>query len=98
MPCVPGGRSCSFISSTTPAPFAPLLLSDSVIVPTLLPWASFISTTVLAALVAAQKTMVDDTAAMNSCWCFMAPNYSGLYASCDDLGCHHRGTEPQRKS
>ena len=27
----------------------------------------------------------------------MATNYSGLYASCDDLGCHHRGTEPQRK-
>src|ERR1700726_4496419 len=71
---VPGGKSCSLSSS--PTPFAPFPFSHNIIVPTLLPWASFTSTTVLAALDSARRMIVDDTAATNSRLCFMATNYS----------------------
>jgi hypothetical protein len=50
-------------------------------VPTLLPWASFISTTVLAALASDQRTIVDDTAATKNRLCFMDTNYNQA-ASC----------------
>src|SRR5579863_1912599 len=76
MPCVPGGRSCRFKSSTTPAPFSPVPLSTIVTVPTLLPWASFISTTVLAALASEKRAIVDDTAATKNCLCFMGTDYN----------------------
>src|SRR5579862_7162560 len=71
MPCVPGGRSCNLRSSPTPVP-----LSDIVTEPTLLPWASFISTTVLAALASDQKMIVDDTAAMKNRLCFIGTDYN----------------------
>jgi hypothetical protein len=57
-------------------PFEPVPLSDIVIVPTLLPWASFIWTTVLAALASDQKIIVNVTAAMNNRLFFMAPDYN----------------------
>src|SRR5271167_2338929 len=76
MPCVPGGRSCRFSSSPTPPPPGPVPLSVIVTEPTLLPWASFTSTTVLAALASDQRMIVDDTAAMKNPWCFIATNYN----------------------
>src|SRR5579863_22709 len=76
MPCLPGGRSCKSRSSPTPAPCLPVPLSTIVTVPTLLPWASFISTTVLAALDSVQRTMADDTAAVKNRLCFMVTNYN----------------------
>src|SRR5580658_1071293 len=76
MPCVPGGKSCRLRSSPTPALFSPVPLSAIVTVPTLLPWASFISTTVLAALASDQRTIVDDTAATKNRLCFMDTDYN----------------------
>src|ERR1700722_3229485 len=76
MACLPGGRSCRLRSRPTPAPFAPVPLSDNVTVPTLLPWASFISTTVLAAVDSAKRMIVVDTAAANCGLCFIATNYN----------------------
>jgi hypothetical protein len=57
-------------------PFEPVPLSDIVIVPTLLPWASFIWTTVLAALASDQKIIAHVTAAMKNRLSFMAPDYN----------------------
>jgi hypothetical protein len=45
-------------------------------VPTLFPWASFISTAVLAALDSDQKMIVDDTATMKNRLRFMGTHYN----------------------
>src|SRR5579864_1506005 len=75
MACEPGGRSCRFRSSPTER-FAPVPFSRNTIVPTLLPWASFISTIVLAALASDRRMMVDDAVTMNSPLFFIATNYN----------------------
>jgi hypothetical protein len=51
-------------------------------VPTLLPWASFISTTVLATLDSGKKMIVDNTAAIKNRLCFMVTNYNQAAAPC----------------
>ena len=61
-------------------PFGPVPLSDIVTVPTVLPWASFISTTVFAALDSDQKIITDDTAATRNRFCFMAQIITKLWA------------------
>src|ERR1700733_13004926 len=72
---MPGGKLCRSRSSPPPGPFEPVPLSQMVTEPTLWPWASFISTTVLATLDSDQKMIVDETAAMKNRLCFMATNY-----------------------
>jgi hypothetical protein len=57
-------------------PFSPVPLSTIVTVPTLLPWASFISTTVLAVLDNDQKMIVDVTAATKNRLRFMGTHYN----------------------
>jgi hypothetical protein len=62
-------------------PFEPVPLSDIVIVPTLLPWASFICTTVLAALASDQKIIANVTAATKNRLSFMAQIITKLRAA-----------------
>jgi hypothetical protein len=63
-------------------PFGPVPLSDIVTVPTLLPWASFIWTMVLAALASDQRMIVEDTAAMKNRLCFMGKDYNQADGLC----------------